>query len=125
MKRFFIFAAMLLTLTVYAGTSDEDPPLITPAVEQIILVPQDMYDIDRTIASCRYSVSEDWISIFCFGTGSETNLYLVDDNGRILQCTCIDPANTPVITFDKPVTDGIYYIVLDSGRYYGEGRILI
>jgi hypothetical protein len=57
MKRFFIFAAMLLTLTVYAGTSDEDPPLITPAVEQIILVPQDMYDIDRTIASCRYSFS--------------------------------------------------------------------
>ena len=30
MKRFFIFAAMLLTMTAYAGTLNEDPPLIFP-----------------------------------------------------------------------------------------------
>ena len=55
MKRFFIFAAMLLTMTAYAGTLNEDPPLIFPGdPEEVILVPQDLYDIDRSVALCEY-----------------------------------------------------------------------
>lgn len=125
MKRFFIFAAMLLTTTAYAGTLNEEPPLIKPSTEQIVLVPQDMYDIDRSIATCRYTILQDVISISCIGTGSVTELYLVDSNGYILQYTSIDPDTTPVTTFDKPEIPGVYYLVLNSARYYGEGIIRI
>ena len=125
MKRFFIFAAMLMTLTAYAGTFNEDPPLIKPAAEQIVLVPKGMYDIDRSIATCRYTLLQETIEISCLGTGSETELYLTDDNGCVLQYASIDPDMTPVVTFDKPETSGTYYLVLNSARYYGEGIIMI
>ncbi len=125
MKRFFIFAAMLLTLTVYAGTLNEDPPLIKPAAEQIVLVPKGMYDIDRSIATCGYILLQETVEISCFGTGCETEIYLTDSNGCVLQYASIDPDMIPVITFDKPGTSGTYYLVLNSARYYGEGIIMI
>ena len=125
MKRFFIFAAMLMTLTAYAGTLNEDPPLIKPAAEQIVLVPKGMYDIDRSIATCGYTLLQEAIEISCFGTGSATEFFLTDDNGCVLQYVALDPAITPVITLDKPETPGTYYLVLNSERYYGEGIIMI
>ena len=125
MKRFFIFAAMLLTLTVYAGTLNEDPPLIKPAAEQIVLIPKGMYDIDRSIATCRYTLLQETIEISCSGTGSTTELYLTDSKGCVLQYATVDPEIIPVVTFDKPEISGTYYLVLDSGRYYGEGMIMI
>lgn len=125
MKRFFIFAAMLLTLTANAVTIAEDPPMIKPEAEQIILVAKGMYDIERSIAICEYTLSVEGISISCFGTGSDTQLYLTDSRGAILDFAEIDPDITPVITFDTPETPGIYYIMLDSRSYYGEGIVRI
>ena len=125
MKRFFIFAAMLLTLTANAVTLDEDPPLIKPEAEQIIMVPKGMYDIERSIAICEYTLSAESICISCYGTGSETQLYLTDSRGVTLDYAEIDPTITPVIRFDTPETPGIYYIMLDSRYYYGEGTIRI
>jgi hypothetical protein len=125
MKRFFIFAAMLLTLSAYAGSLNEDPPLITPAVEQIVLVPKGMYDIDRSIAVCEYTISEGMITVSCFGIGCMTELYLIDSNGYIMQHASIDTDMTPVTTFYKPEAAGTYYLVVNSVRYYGEGSIII
>lgn len=125
MKRFFIFAAMLLTLTANAVTLDEDPPMIKPEAEQIILVSKGMHEIERTIAFCGYTLSADDISISCFGTGSDTQLYLTDSRGVILDYAEIDPDITSVITFDTPENPGIYHIMLDSRLYYGECIIMI
>lgn len=127
MKRFFIFAAMLMTLTVNAVTLSEDPPIIKPAAEQIVLVPQGMYDIDRSIPSCEYTLypHSNSICISCSGTGSPTELYLTDSNGSIMEYASINPDMTPVVTFEMPETPGIYYIILNSRFYYGEGSLRI
>ena len=49
MKRFFIFAALLLAHVSNATATHEDPPPVIPSTDRIVLVPQDMFDIDRTV----------------------------------------------------------------------------
>ena len=51
MKHLFLFAALFFTLNVNADDLQDDPPIVKPEAEQIILVPQDMHDIDRSIAT--------------------------------------------------------------------------
>ena len=127
MKRFFIFAAMLLTMTANAGNLSDDPPKIKPPVEKIVLMPQGMYEIDRTIPICEYRLCQETGSIFisCFGTGSDTELYLVDSRGQIVEYAAIDPNINSSVSFTMPEEAGIYYIVLTSRTYYGEGCLEI
>ena len=127
MKRFFIFAAMLLTMTANAVELENDPPTIKPPADIIVLIPQDMYEIERTIALCEYTLCPQTgtICITCHGTGADTELYLLDSRGMIVDHAAIDPDITPSVTFDMPETAGTYYIVLMSGRYHGEGTIRI
>lgn len=86
MKRFFIFAAMLAALTLNAADLQDDPPLVLPDQNTIILVPSNMFDIDRSISSCGYTydVSAGEIHIECYGTGQQTVLFLEDNAGRML-----------------------------------------
>lgn len=127
MKRFFIFAAMLLTMTVNSMALTDEPPKIKPPAENIVLVPQGMYDIDRSIAICEYTVCTQSKSIYisCFGTGSDTELYLVSSTGSIVEYEAVDADNAASVIFELPQSPGIYYIVLESGSYYGEGRMVI
>lgn len=118
---------MLLTMTVNAMALTDEPPKIKPPAEKIVLVPQGMYDIDRSIALCEYTICTQSYSIYisCVGTGSDTELYLVSSTGSIVEYDAVDAGNAATITFDLPQMPGIYYIVLESGSYYGEGRIEI
>ena len=128
MKRFFIFAAMLLTMTAYAGTLNEDPPLIFPGdPEEVILVPQDLYDIDRSVALCEYVYYHNigQISINCYGTGRRTALYIVDEYGNIYDRTTIDTDVCNNVTLNIPEEAGYYMLILDSEKYHGESTIRI
>lgn len=127
MKRFFIFAAMLLSMTVNAGNLQDDPPLITPSPEQIVLIPQDMFDIDRSIAICEYtySILGGKVYINCIGTGNRTELYLTDQNGTLLDMTEINSATTQDAMLEADLSAGTYRIVLNSEKYYGEAYFTI
>lgn len=127
MKRFFIFAAMLLSMTVNAGNLQDDPPLITPSPEQIVLIPQDMFDIDRSIAICEYTynILAGKVYINCIGTGNRTELYLTDQNGTLLDMTEINSATTQNAMLEADLSAGTYRIVLNSEKYYGEAYFTI
>ena len=127
MKRFFIFAAMLLTMTVNAGNLQDDPPLITPSPEQIVLTPQDMFDIDRSIAICEYTydISTGNIYVSCVGTGSHTVLYLTDQSGMVLDMTEIDSQIVQIAILNSNLSAGTYKIIINSEKYFGEDYFTI
>jgi hypothetical protein len=128
MKRFFIFAAMLLNMTVYAGTITEDPHKILPGEpEKIVLVPQDLYDIDRSIVLCEYICQYNYgvININCYGTGTRTVISVVDEYGNSYDQTMIDTNICNHATLDLPEEAGYYMIILNSELYHGESVIRI
>ena len=125
MKHLFLFAALLFTLNANADDLQDDPPIVKPEAEQIILVPQDMHDIDRSIAYCGYTYDSNssTLSITCHGTGSPTMLKLSDMNGNIVNHMVIQPDIEGQATFMIP-GKGTYILTLESFRYYGEGIII-
>lgn len=125
MKHLFIFAALLLSININANALQDDPPIVKPEAEQIVLVPQDMHDIDRSIPYCGYTYYRDikMLSITCHGTGSPTMLKLFDTNGRIVNQTMIHPDIEQQTGFMIP-DNGTYVLVIESFRYYGEGIII-
>lgn len=127
MKRFFIFAAMLLTMTVNAGNLQDDPPLVLPSPESIVLTPQDMFDIDRSVAICRYTydITTGTVYIICHGTGCNTGLYLVDQTGCVIDTTTINSEMTQNAVLYSSFTPGIYRIIIDSEKYHGESTFTI
>lgn len=128
MKRFFIFAAMLLTMTANAGNLSDDPPLIFPGEpEKVILVPQDLFDIDRSIAMCEYICwnSGRLVDIRCYGTGQRTTLYIVDEYGNIYDQTTINTDVCSQVRLSLPEEPGYCTIILDSELYHGESIIII
>lgn len=126
MKHFFIFAAMLLTLNINAYNLEDDPPIVKPEAEQIILIPQDMHDIDRSIAYCGYTYYSDMnmISVTCHRTGSPTVLTLFDGQGNIVDRITLLPEIDPQTTFILDGTENTYILTVESFRYYGEGIII-
>ena len=128
MKRFFIFAAMLLTMTANAGNLSDDPPLIFPGEpEKVILVPQDLFDIDRTIVRCEYICQHSigLVNITCYGTGRRTILYIADEHGNIYDQTTINTDVCNHITLSLPEETGYCTLILDSELYHGESIIRI
>lgn len=125
MKQLFLFAVLLFSMNINAYCLQDDPPIVKPEAEQIILVPQDMHDIDRSIAYCGYTCHKDLniLSVTCHGTGSPTTLKLFDINGSIVGQTTIYPEIEPQTAFAIP-DNGTYILVLESFRYYGEGIII-
>lgn len=125
MKHLFLFAALLFTMNVNANDLQDDPPIVKPEAEQIILVPQDMHDIDRSIAYCGYTYhsNTNMLSVTCHGTGSPTMLILSDMNGCIVNHTVIQPETEDQATFMIP-GKGTYILRIESFRYYGEGIII-
>lgn len=125
MKHLFLFAALLFTTNINANDLADDPPIVKPEAEQIILVPQDMHDIDRSIAYCGYTYDSNssTLSITCHGTGSPTMLKLSDMNGNIVNHMVIQPDIEGQATFMIP-GNGTYILTLESFRYYGEGIII-
>ena len=125
MKHLFLFAALLFTLNANADDLQDDPPIVKPEAEQIILVPQDMHDIDRSIAHCGYTYDSNssTLSITCHGTGSPTMLKLSDMNGNIVNHMVIQPDIEGQATF-MIHGKGTYILTLESFRYYGEGIII-
>ena len=125
MKHLFLFAALLFTTNINANDFADDPPIVKPEAEQIILVPQDMHDIDRSIAYCGYTYDSNssTLSITCHGTGSPTMLKLSDMNGNIVNQMVIQPDIEAQATFMIP-GNGTYILTLESFRYYGEGIII-
>lgn len=125
MKHLFLFAALLFTLNANADDLQDDPPIVKPEAEQIILVPQDMHDIDRSIAYCGYTYDSNssTLCITCHGTGSPTMLKLSDMNGSIVNHMVIQPDIEGQATFMIP-GKGTYILILESFRYYGEGIII-
>lgn len=125
MKHLFIFAALLLSLNINANELQDDPPIVKPEAEQIVLVPQDMHDIDRSIAYCGYTYHSDMdmISITCHGTGSPTVLTVFDMNGIPVNQMTIYPDIEPHAMMMLS-GNGTYTLVLESFRYYGEGTII-
>ncbi|MBO5107881.1 MAG: hypothetical protein J6B97_05545 [Bacteroidales bacterium] len=127
MKRFLIFAAMLVTSMADAVNLMDDPPLITPSPDRIVLVPQDMFDIDRTIALCEYILYKEsgTVYISCYGTGRFTELYLTDQNGILLDSIEINSEITQEATLNAPLSSGTYRIILNSEKYHGEDTFTI
>ncbi|MBQ8809798.1 MAG: hypothetical protein IJZ69_05640 [Bacteroidales bacterium] len=127
MKRFFIFAAMLAALTLRAADTQDDPPVVLPSPESIILIPQDMFDIDRSLALCEYTcdIVNGAVYVTCHGTGSQTELYLLDNTGRVIDMTTVDSEITQDATLYSSLTPGTYRIVLDSEKYHGEDTFTI
>lgn len=127
MKRFLIFAAMLATSMAGAVNLMDDPPLITPSPDRIVLVPQDMFDIDRTIASCEYILYKEsgTVYISCHGTGRYTELYLTDQNGILLDSIEINSEITQEAILNAPLSSGTYRIILNSEKYHGEDSFTI
>lgn len=126
MKRFFIFAAFLLAQVSSATASHEDPPPVIPSTDRIILVPQDMFDIDRSVSYCCYTFypATRVIQIHCEGTGRETGIYLIN-NGNIIDSTVIDSEVTNDAYMTLTGTSGSYIIVINSEKYYGEAVLEI
>lgn len=54
MKELLISTALLLTAHIHLKGMNENPPVVKPETEQIILVPQDIHDIDRVIPNSPY-----------------------------------------------------------------------
>lgn len=127
MKRFFIFATMLMALTVSAGELMDVPPPTTPSPETIILVPQDMFDIDRSLAICEYACDADkgMVHITCYSTGRNTELYLISQTGAVVDLVMIDSDITQYTFLTLPDVSGSYRIVLNSEKYYGEDTFTI
>ncbi len=127
MKRFFIFAAMLAALTLRAADTQDDPPVVLPSPESIILIPQDMFDIDRSLALCEYTydIVNGAVYVTCHGTGCQTELYLLDNTGRVIDMTTVDSEITQDATLYSSLTPGTYRIVLDSEKYHGEDKFTI
>lgn len=127
MKRFLIFAAMLVTSMADAVNLMDDPPLITPSPDRIVLVPQDMFDIDRTIALCEYILYKEsgTVYISCYGTGRFTELYLTDQNGILLDSIEINSEITQEAILNAPLSSGTYRITLNSEKYHGEDTFTI
>ena len=82
MKRFFIFAAMLLSLTMGAFVLPDEPPLILPGTGDFVTTPTNMHDIDRSIPRCIYTYIPErgTIDFYCEGIGN-ADFYVVDQNG--------------------------------------------
>lgn len=118
---------MLLTMTVNAGNLQDDPPIIMPSPESIILVPQDLYDIDRSIVLCEYTYDSaaGLVYVKCIGTGNHTELYLTDQYGRLLDMAEIDSRVTQSVILNADLPAGTYKIVLNSEKYYGEDYFTI
>lgn len=127
MKRFFIFATMLMAWTVSADNLPDDPPPTTPSPDTIILIPQDMFDIDRTIALCEYTydVTAGAVYVICYGTGRNTELYLISQTGAVVDFVVIDSDITQDTSLSLPDVSGTYKIVLYSEKYYGEDTFTI
>lgn len=121
MKRFLIFVAMLLTFTANAQTDELNPPPVKPSMDRIILVPQDMFDIDRSIAYCNYTFYPDTgiVEIHCEGTGRETGLY-ISRNGCIIDSIVIDSEIIQDVYLNTRGSTGSFMIILDSEKYHGE-----
>lgn len=128
MKRFSIFAAVLLMMTswAFADNNQSDPPPIRPSVEQIILVPQGLHDIDRTIVLCEYTCYPDTgiLEFLCYGTGEDTQISLFSQGGVYIESIHINPELCPTGQMALPPEPGKYYIILNSSRYYGESCII-
>lgn len=126
MKQILIFAALLLTTGLSVKGINDNPPLVKPEADQIVLVPQDMHDIDRSIVYCCYTYHRDerMISITCIGTGNDTELMLTDSKGNIVAYAAVMPEINPCTSLDVPDTDGTYILILESDTYYGEGIII-
>ena len=127
MKRFFIFATMLVALTVNAWAVNDDPPLIMPDSDIIILHPQDVHDIDRRLHACQYmyDANAGEIILVCQDTGIETEVYLLDMAGAIIDYTSFSCGATVYARLDVPKTSASYVIVIQSEKYYGEGFVHI
>lgn len=127
MKPFFIFATLLITLAANAGNLCDDPPVVHPSVDHIVLTPRNMMDKDRSIAVCGYwyDCDADCIEFSCHDTGNETVLYLLDQNGQQVDRFMLDDDMTSYAILHVPATAGTYRIVLISEKYYGEASIQI
>ena len=126
MKRFFIFAAMLLSLTMGAFVLPDEPPLILPGTEDFVTTPTNMHDIDRSIPRCIYTYIPErgTIDFYCEGIGN-ADFYVVDQNGCTFDYARLDSSLTNNISLRLPDAAGIYYIYLRSESRYGEAMIII
>lgn len=127
MKRFSIFAALLLTLSINAAAAEPDPPVVKPSADRIVNIPQDMFKPERTISYCDYEYLSNslLISLTCYGTGSETSVSIIGTDGEIIDSACIDSDVTTPVFLDVPQKKGFYYIIVSSDSFYGECRISI
>jgi len=128
MKRFFIFAAMLLTMTLSADILPDEPPLILPGVEDVVLRPSGMHeDIDRSGARCicDYDAIMHSLDFICIDTGNNTELYLVDSNGEAVDFASLDSDYEANASLTIPAAAGTYYFYLRSESYCGEARIVV
>lgn len=128
MKRFFIFAALLLTLSSGATQLPDEPPLILPGVEDVVLTPTGMHDdIDRNMTRCicEYVPAMHSLTFTCIGTGNCTEIFLADASGTTVDYACLDAEYDACTTLDVPGTAGTYYIYIRSGSHYGEARIAV
>lgn len=127
MKRFSIFAAMLLGIMTTAKGSIDIPPPVTPSPDRIVLQPDDLFDKDRSIAVCEFICCPQTgtIDIFCCNTGNDTRLFLIDSDGTVLDYVELDSDFTENVSLTLPQQSGSYILVLDSEKYYGEGSITI
>lgn len=126
MKRFFIFAAMLLTLTSGANVLPDEPPVILPGTDDYVTSPTNMHDIDRSVIRCIYTYipGSGTIDFYCDGLG-EAAFYIADQNGLTLDYVHFNSDADHNISLDLPDTPGIYYIYLTSESRYGEAMIII
>lgn len=126
MKRFFIFAAMLLTMTLGANVLPDEPPLILPGTEDFVTTPTNMHDIDRSAPRCIYTYIPErgTIDFYCYGIG-DTEFYIVDQDGNTMNYAFMNSGLTNNITLRLPDTAGHYYIYLLSEYRYGEAMIII
>lgn len=124
MKRFFIFAAMLLAQIAGAMNSQDEPLPVLPSSDRIVLVPQDMFDIDRTIAYCCYTYHpvSGLIEIHCDGTGNETWICIMK-NGNLIDSVMMDSDLIQDVYLTIPQQSGTYHIILDSEKYHGEATL--
>jgi hypothetical protein len=127
MKRFFIFAAMLISLTVKGMADPDGPQPVRPSTDQIILIPQGMFDPERTITLCRYDFDANpgTVELTCYGTGNHTELYIMTPDGLIIDQTLIDTDIMQNATLLLPTEAGTYYLILNSERYFGSVEIIM
>ena len=126
MKRFFIFSAMLLAMTLKAYAEPDYPPLILPGTDDYVMTPTNMHDIDRSITRCIYTyIPENGkIDFYCEGIGN-AEFHLVDQNGYTIDYVKFNSNITHNITLQLPDTNGIYYIYLWSDTHQGQAAVII